>query len=150
MITFISVHWFNCIWYNMFMDQWQYTVYLWISDSIHRHILCVVFVISDVNLYIELLITERQYIQTIEVGLYIKRGGKCVCSKKLVHTCQLTDFCRSHNWFWLKVIKCCIFLCYYFFDYLKCLHKNRLIDFWCLMPLSNISAISWRPVLVVE
>jgi hypothetical protein len=55
------------------------------------------FVISDVNLYIELLITERQYIQTVEVGLYIKCGGKCVCSKKLVHTCQLTDFCRSHN-----------------------------------------------------
>ena len=25
-----------------------------------------------------------------------------------------------------------------------------LIDFWCLAPLSNISAISWRPVLVVE
>jgi hypothetical protein len=30
------------------------------------------------------------------------------------------------------------------------LYKKRLIDFWCLMPLSNISAISWRPALVVE
>jgi hypothetical protein len=28
--------------------------------------------------------------------------------------------------------------------------QERLIDFWCLTLSSNISAIPWRPVLVVE